>query len=172
MKDALKRGDSQKRTLMGMILTAIKNREFEKRNKLSKTEQNVAKLEEQSKLNDEEIVEVISSEIKKRKDAIEQYEKGGRPELAEGERKEAETLMAYMPEQMSNEQIRKVVRQTIVEMGKPGSESSESLGEKSAKGGQSELLLPGKVIGAVMAKVKGKADGQMVSRIVKGELQK
>src|SRR3989344_8111776 len=149
MKDALKSGDSQKRTLLGMVLSAVKNKEIEKR----------------SELTDEDVIGVISSEIKKRKDAIEQYEKGGRPELAEGERKEAETLMAYMPEQMSNEQIRKVVRQTIVEMGKPGSESSESLGEKSAKGGQSELLLPGKVIGAVMAKVKGKADGQMVSRI-------
>ena len=152
MKDALKSGDSQKRTLMGMILTAIKNREFEKRNKLSKTEQNVAKLEEQSKLNDEEIVEVISSEIKKRKDAIEQYEKGGRPELAEGERKEAEMLMAYMPEQMSEDDVRVEVKKAIAETG--------------AK----DMKEMGKIIGTVMAKIKGKADGQMVSRMVKEEL--
>ena len=154
MKDALKNGDSQKRTLMGMILTAIKNREFEKRNKLSKTEQNVAKLEEQSKLNDEEIVEVISSEIKKRKDAIEQYEKGGRPELAEGERKEAEMLMVYMPEQMSEDDVRAEVKKAI------------------AQTGAKEIKEMGKVIGAVMAKIKGKADGQMVSRMVREELSK
>jgi len=154
MMDALKSGNSQKRTLLGMVLTAIKNREFEKRTKLSKTEKDIAKLEEQSKLNDEEIVEVISSEIKKRKDAIEQYEKGGRPDLAEQEKKEAEMLMTYMPEQMSEEDVRAEVKKAINETG--------------AK----DMKEMGKVIGAVMAKVKGKADGQTVSRIVKEELSK
>ena len=154
MMDALKSGNSQKRTLLGMVLTAIKNREFEKRTKLSKTEKDIAKLEEQSKLNDEEIVEVISSEIKKRKDAIEQYEKGGRPDLAEQEKKEAEMLMTYMPEQMSEEDVRAEVKKAINETG--------------AK----DMKEMGKVIGAVMAKVKGKDDGQTVSRIVKEELSK
>lgn len=154
MKDALKSGNSRKRTLVGMVLTAIKNREFEKRTKLSKTEPDVAKLEEQSKLNDEEIIEVISSEIKKRKDAVEQYQKGGRPELAEQEKKEAEMLMAYMPEQMSEEKVRAEVKKAVSETG------------------ARDMKEMGKVIGAVMAKVKGKADGQMVSRLVKEELSK
>jgi len=154
LKDALKSGDSQRRTVIGMVLAAIKNREFEKRTKLSKTEQDISKLEEQSKLNEEEIIETISSEIKKRKDSIEQYGKGGRPELAEKERKEAEMLMSYMPEQMSEEQIKDEIKKGIAETGAKGMKDM------------------GKVIGAVMAKVKGKADGQIVSRIVKEELTK
>lgn len=157
VKEALKSGDSQKRTLLGMVLSAIKNRELEKRGKIIKTlagqaETDVAKVEEQSKLNDEEVIEVLSSEIKKRRDAVEQFEKGGRPELAEGERKEIETLMAYMPEQMSEEEIRAEVKKTISETG--------------AK----DIKEMGKVIGAVMAKIKGKADGQIVNRLVKEEL--
>ncbi len=154
LKDALKSGDSQKRTVIGMVLAAIKNREFEKRTKLSKTEQDISKLEEQSKLNEEEIIETISSEIKKRKDSIEQYEKGGRPELAEKEKEEAEMLMSYMPEQMSEEQIRDEVKKGIAEIG--------------AK----DMKEMGKVLGAIMPKLKGKADGQMVSRVVKEELSK
>lgn len=138
MKDALKSGNSQKRTLLGMVLAVIKNKEIEKR----------------SELGENDIIAIISSEIKKRKDSVEQYEKGGRPELAEGERKEAEMLMAYMPEQMSEDEIRTEVKKAISEAG--------------AK----DMKEMGKVIGAVMAKVKGKADGQMVSRLVKEELAK
>lgn len=154
LKDALKSGDSQKRSVIGMVLAAIKNKEFEKRTKLSKTEKDISKLEEQSKLNEEEIVEVISSEVKKRKDAIEQYEKGGRPELAEKEKKEAKILKDYMPEQMSEGEIRAEVQKAI-----------SQIGAKDVK----EM---GKVLGALMPKVKGKADGQLVSRIVKEELAK
>ena len=154
LKDALKSGNSQKRTLIGMVLSAVKNREFDKRAKLSKTEPDSAKLDELSKLNDEEVTETISTEIKKRKDSAEQFEKGGRPELAEGERKEIETLIAYMPEQMSEEEIRREVKQAI--------------GETGAK----DIKEMGKVLGLLMSKVKGKADGQLVSQIVKEELAK
>jgi len=138
MKDALKSGDSRKRTLLGMVLSAVKNKEIEKR----------------GELNEEDIVAVVSSEIKKRRDSVEQYQKGGRSDLAEQEKKEAEMLMAYMPEQMSEDEVLSEVKKAISETG--------------AK----DIKEMGKVIGAVMAKVKGKADGQMVSRIVKGELQK
>ncbi len=138
MKEALKSGDSQKRTLLGMVLSAVKNKEIEKRNELT----------------DEDVIGVISSEIKKRKDAVEQFEKGGRPELAEGERKEAEILMTYMPEQMSEEEIRSEIKKVIAETG------------------TKDIKEMGKLIGAVMAKVKGKADGQVVSRLVKEGLSK
>ena len=138
MKDALKSGDSKKRMVLGMVLATIKNKEIEKR----------------SELGDDDLIVVVASEIKKRKDAIEQYEKGGRPELAEGEKKEAEILMAYMPEQMSEDQIREEIKKTI-----------DQIGSK-------EIKEMGKIIGAVMARVKGKADGQMVSRFVKEELSK
>ncbi len=138
MKYALKGGDSQKRTLLGMVLSAVKNKEIEKR----------------SELGDDDVIAVIASEIKKRKDSVEQFEKGGRPELAEGEKQEAEMLMAYMPEQMSEEAVRNEVKKTIAETG------------------IKDIKEMGKLIGAVMAKVKGKADGQVVSRFVKEELSK
>lgn len=138
IKDALKSGDSKKRMVLGMVLAAIKNKEIEKRGELS----------------DDNMIAVIASEIKKRKDSVEQFEKGGRPELAEGERKEAEMLMAYMPEQMSEEDIRTEIKKTIAEMG------------------VKDVKEMGKLIGAVMAKVKGKADGALVSKIVKELLSK
>lgn len=152
VKEALKSGNAEKRMVLGMVLSAVKSRELDKRGRLSKSEPDAAKLEEAMKLNDEEIIEVLSSEIKKRKDSIEQYMNGGRPELAEKEKSEMTMLMDYMPEQMSEDAIRQIVVETIKDMGLPAQ--------------------AGKVIGAVMAKVKGKADGQTVNRLVKEELQK
>lgn len=152
IKEALKAGNSQKRTLLGMVMASIKNREFDKRAKLSKTESDPVKLDEMCKLNDEEIIEAISSEIKKRKDSVEQFEKGGRPELAEQEKQEIDMLMAYMPEQMSEDEIRAEVEKAIKETGAAGIKDM------------------GKVIGAVMAKIKGKAEGQVVNKIVKEKL--
>ncbi len=154
VKDALKSGNSQKRTLLGMVLSSIKNREFDKRGKLSKTESDPVKIEEMMKLNDEEVLETIGSEIKKRKDSVEQFQKGGRPELAEQEQREIEMLMAYMPEQMSEEAIREEVKKAI------------------AESGVTDIKEMGKVLGTLMPKVKGKADGSLVSRLVKEELSK
>ena len=152
VKEALRAGDSEKRVLLGMVLSAVKNREFEKRSKLSKTETDIAKLETENQLNDEEIIEVLSSEIKKRKEAAESYAKGGRQDLAQKEEKESAVLMSYMPEQMPEEKIREIVKNTLSELG------------------LKDIKDMGRAIGAVMAKVKGKADGQTVSRIVKEEL--
>jgi len=149
LKDSLKSGDSQRRSVIGMVLSAVKNREFDKRGKLSKDITDAAELDKAALLNDEEIIEVISSEIKKRKDSISQFESGGRPELAEGEKKEIDMLSPYMPEQMSEDEVREIVKATISETG------------------ASEAKDMGRVIGAVMPKVKGRADGQMVSSIVK-----
>ena len=124
--------------VLGMVIAAVKNKEIEKR----------------SELGDEEIVAVIASEIKKRRDAVAQYEKGGRPELAEQEKQEMDILMGYMPEQMPEEQIREEVKRAIAETG--------------AK----DIKEMGKVLQVLMPKVKGKADGQLVSQIVKEELSK
>jgi|SRR3989344_730936 len=154
VKDALKAGNAEKRMVLGMVMSAIKSRELDKRGKLSKSEPDPVKLEEGSRLNDEEIIEVLSSEIKKRKDSIEQYSNGGRPELAEKEKSEMNILMEYMPEQMSEDAICEEVKKAIEETGASGPKDM------------------GKVIGAVMAKIKGKADGTLVSRLVKEELSK
>lgn len=153
LKDSLKSGQAQKRLVLSLVLSAVKLRELDKRTKLSKTESDLKKLEESSKLNDDEVVEVIFSEVKKRREAIEQYQKGRREELAQKERDELNILMEYMPEQMSEEEIGAEVKKVITETG------------------ASSLKDMGKVIGGVVARVKGRADGQMVSKIVKEELQ-
>ena len=154
LTDSLKSGDQLKRLVLGALLTAIKNRELNKRSQLSKTVFDKAELEEKSKLDDGEILEVVAGEVKKRKDSTEQFRGGGRKDLADKEESEMKILMAYLPEQMSEEEIRKEIQTAISE-----------IGAKTAK----EM---GKVIGAVMPKVKGRADGGTVSRIAKELLSK
>lgn len=152
IKEALKSGNAEKRMVLGLVISAVKLRELDKRNKLSKIETETSKLEDMSQLSDDEILEVLLSEIKKRNDSVDQYKKGGRPELAQKESKEIEILKVYMPEQMSEDAIREEVKRTISQTNASGPRDM------------------GKVIGAVMAKIKGKAEGQIVSRIVKEEL--
>lgn len=135
------------------INASIKNKEIEKRTKLSKTEKDLAKLEELSKLNDEEIIDVISNEAKKRKDSIEEFTKGNRLDLVEKEQKELEILKQYLPEQMSEDAVKDIVKKAIEETGAVGPKDT------------------GKVMAKIMPQVKGKADGTIVSKIV-GELLK
>ncbi|OGH16566.1 MAG: glutamyl-tRNA amidotransferase [Candidatus Levybacteria bacterium RIFCSPHIGHO2_02_FULL_40_18] len=101
---------------------------------------------------DEDVIEVIGREIKKRNEAIELYKQGGRNELAEKEQKELEILKSYLPEQMSEDEVRKLVEEAISSIGASGIQDM------------------GKVMGALMPKVKGKADGTLVSNIVREAL--
>lgn len=139
--------------VLRLIATAIKNREIEKRTKLAKSEP-IEKLEELSQLTDEEIMEVLASEIKKRKGAIEEFKKGNREDLIEKEQKEISVMERYLPAQVAEEEIRKIV---ITAINSSGATSIKEMG---------------RVMGLVMPQVKGKADGEMVSRIVKEELEK
>src|SRR3989344_6898757 len=152
MKEAMKTGDATRRMVLSLLQSAIKNKELEKRSKLSKLGTDAAKFEELSMLSDEEIMDVISSEAKKRKESIESYEKGGREELAQKERDELIILMEYMPEQMPEDEIRTEAKKAISEIG------------------TTDIKEIGKVLGVLMPKLKGRADGQTVSRIVKEEL--
>ena len=152
VKEALKSGNSKKRMVLGLVLSAVKSRELDKRGKLARVETDSVNLEESSKLTEEEIIEVLSSEVKKRKESIESFQKGGREELAQKERDELSILMEYMPEQMSEDAVREEVKEAITKTGASGIKDM------------------GKVIGAVMIKVKGRADGQLVSKLVKEEL--
>lgn len=152
LKEAMKNKDTLFLGVLRMVSTAIKNKEIEKKTKLLKTEPE--KADELSQLTDEEMIGVVSSELKKRKDAAVEYEKGGRPELAEQEKKEAEVLMKYLPEQMSEDEIRKLAAEAIQKVGAIGPQEM------------------GKVMGALMPKVKGKADGAMVQKVVQEELNK
>lgn len=98
---------------------------------------------------DEDVLASISKEIKQRRDSIEEYNKAGRGELAEKEQKELEILQVYMPAQMSEAEVKKIVEQTISAM--------------AAK----TIADTGKVMGALSGKLKGKADMGIVSNLVK-----
>lgn len=104
-------------------------------------------------LADDEVVAVIQREVKKRKEAIEGFEKGGRKELVEKEEGEAKILSAYLPAQLSDEQLQNIVESSIKETG------------------ASSIADMGKVIGLVMSKVKGQADGGKVSALVRDKLK-
>lgn len=146
-----------------MLLASIGTKEKDKRYKLSKgkpdlTEENLVK---ESELTDEQVLETISSEIKKRKDAIALYTQGNRPELAERESKEIEVLKKYLPEQLSEEELKKLVTESIAKI-------KGEMKDPSASSGQ----VMGKVMADLTPKVKGKADGGEVSKLVKELLSK
>ena len=141
-------------SVLRMVMASVFNKEKEKRAKFVKDGEDEAKLDEMSKLTDEEVLEVISSEVKKRKDSIKQYEEGNRQDLADNEKKELEILMEYMPEQMPEDEVRKIISDKIQELGASGPQDT------------------GKVMGAIMGQLKGKADGGMVNKIVGEELKK
>lgn len=103
-------------------------------------------------LTDEEIEKIIAREVKKRNESIAVYEANGRPELAETERKEADILSRYLPEQMSEEELRTIVEAKIMEMGASGPQAM------------------GQVIGAVKQQVGNSADGALIARVVKEKL--
>lgn len=146
---AMKAGNQLKRTVLGSLMAVIKNKELNKRGQLFSSIADTAKLEEAIQLEDAEVLEVIMSEVKKRKDSVEQFGAGGREDLARQEQQEMAILAVYLPEQASEEDIRREVVSAV-----------EQSGAKDIK----EM---GKVIGLVMAKLKGRADGGLVSKLVK-----
>lgn len=157
---ALKQGDEKTSTVLRMALAAVVSKEKEKRYKISKdlpaqagepsvTEEELAK---KSELGEDEIITVISSEIKKRKDAIALYEKGNRQELADKEKEEIDMLQKYLPEQLSQDDLEKLIQESITKIG--------------AK----EMKDMGKVMADLAPKIKGKADTSEVSKIIKAKL--
>lgn len=160
---ALKENKETKVSVLRLLKAAIFNKEKEKRYKISKTEEELdeEELVKKSQLTEEEIVEVIVSEIKKRKEAIDLYEKGNRPELAEKEKMEIKILESYLPKQLSEEEIKKIVQEAIK---KVGVKEMKDYNPPTVPQGKN---IYGKVMAEVMPKIKGKADGSLVSKIVK-----
>lgn len=128
--------------------SVIYNKEIEKKTKLRKAGVSQENLIEQSQLTDDEITEALSSEIKKRKEAKEIYEKGNRNDLAEKEQEEINILFQYMPEQMSEEEIIGLVEEVI---------------DSLLVDNMCELK---EVMKIVSSKVRGRADMRAVSKIV------
>lgn len=135
---AMKEKNENLLSVLRMIKAALKNKEIEL----------------QKPLEEADVIGVLTKEAKKRKESALAFGQGGRPELAEKEKKEYEILNAYLPAQLGEEKIKKIVTETIAEIG------------------AASLSSMGKVIGAVVSKTKGQADGAIVSKIVKEELNK
>ncbi len=112
------------------------------------------KLRPKRDLTDEDVLRVIMSAVKKRKEAIELYQQGGRQDLVEKEQAELEVLQKYLPEQLSEKEIREIIDKTVQQV---GAASIKDLG---------------KVMGPVMAQLKGKADGKLVQSLVRETLAK
>lgn len=140
-KQALSQKDEIKVSTLRMLRSALKNMEIELRPK-------------KKELTDEVVLEVISREVKRRKESIEAFEKGNRLDLAEKEKKELEILSSYLPEQLSDDKIKEIVQVKIAEVGASGPQDF------------------GKVMGLVAKETKGKAEGSKVAGIVKEELNK
>ena len=137
MVDAMRKKEELRLSTLRMAKAALKNKEIEKR----------------SPLDEKEELQVFSTMIKQHKDSIEQFEKGGRRELAKKEADEIAIIEAYMPKAVSDEEILATVRATVVEMG------------------SSTLKDMGAVMKSVMAKFGGaRVDGKVVSEAVKKEL--
>jgi len=141
LNQAVKDNNEIVRSTLRMLLAVINNKEKEKQYK------------KKEDLTEEEIVNIIVSEAKKRRESISEFEKGNRKDLADKEKLELEVLAKYLPEQLSEEEVTSLIKETIEEVG------------------ASSLQDLGKVMGALMPKVKGKADGGLISKIVKDLLQ-
>lgn len=147
-KEAFKAKEQVKLSVLKMVNSEIGNAEINKRAKLIK-DGKAENVETLSILNDEEVLQVISREVKKRKDSIEAFEKAGRSDLAEKEKEELAVLMSYMPEQLSESVIRDLVKKAV---------------EQSGAKGEKEI---GKVMAILSPQVKGKSDGAFVNKIVR-----
>jgi uncharacterized protein YqeY len=137
-KTALRSQDASKVGVLRMLKSALKNKAVEKKTELEEAD----------------VISIIKSEAKKRKESIEAFTKAERHELVEKEKAELKLLDEYLPEQLSDDKIKEVI--TSVRSG---------LDEDDKKNF-------GKVMGAVMAELKGQADGQKVGELVKASLSK
>jgi uncharacterized protein YqeY len=151
---ALKEKNESTVSTLRMVTSSIFNKEMDKRVEVLKGEPSLTEeqLKEKAKLTDEEVLEVLSSEVKKRRDSIAQFEQGGRPELAAGEKAEMDILMKYLPKELTEEEIRMIVKDSIV------------------KSGATTIKDIGIVMKEVSPQTKGKADGNLVAKIVREQL--
>lgn len=138
MKTAMKVHDKDRLAVIRMVRGAIRQAEIDGGHKA---------------LGDEEVIAVISKEVKMRRDSVEAFEKGGRSDLVAQTKKEIDVLMAYLPKQLTEDEVRALVKEAV-----------EQTGAKTPK----EM---GKVMGVLMPKVKGRVDGKLVNALVKSMLQ-
>jgi len=132
-KEAMKAHDEVRKNTISFTRAAIKQVEIDTRKDLE----------------DEDVIPIIAKQVKLRKDALEDFEKGGRKDLADAYRAEIEVLSEYLPRQLAEEEIKDIVRTVAAELG--------------IEGGKENM---GKLMGATMPKVKGVAEGTKVRKII------
>jgi len=137
LKSSMKNKDTIRKNTITMIRAAIKQKE----------------VDERIQLDDDGIIEIISKQLKEKKNVIEDFKRGQRQDLVEQTEKEMEILLEYLPKQLSEEDIRRIVMETVKEVN------------------ASSMKDIGLVMKSVMPKLKGKADGSTVNKIVKEILE-
>ena len=136
MKKALKGNEKLKLSTLRLIRAAIKNAEISKKDKLTK----------------DEVIGIVANNLKKLEESLDIFTKGQRPELADKAKKEIEIVKKYLPEQLSEEEVEKIVKATIIKFGFKG------------------LQDIGPAMKEIMPQLKGKADGKIVNKLVRNLL--
>ncbi|MGH2767187.1 MAG: GatB/YqeY domain-containing protein [Actinomycetota bacterium] len=136
LREALKSGDRTRLATMRLLAAAVKNREVELGHDLT----------------EEEFLEVVGREVKRRKEAAEAFERGDRPELMEKERAEQAILEAYLPEQLSEDEVGAIIEEAITATGASGPDQV------------------GKVMGWIMTRHRGRVDGGRVNALARERL--
>lgn len=133
MKKALKGNEKLKLSTLRLIRAAIKNAEISKKDKLT----------------EDEVIGILTNNLKKLKESLDIFIKGQRPELADEAKKEIEIVKKYLPEQFSEEEVEKIVKETIIKFGFKG------------------LQDIGPAMKEIMPQLKGKVDGKIVNKMVR-----
>ncbi|MBI3803938.1 MAG: GatB/YqeY domain-containing protein [Nitrospirae bacterium] len=135
LKGAMRTGDAARLSVIRLLRSAIKNKEIDKG--------------KGQKLTEEEVLQLISSAMKQRRESIEQFAKGGRQDLVEQEEKELTILQSFLPEQISDEALRIKVQEAI------------------AQSGATDVKEMGKVMKLLIPQLVGKAEGNKISQVVR-----
>jgi uncharacterized protein YqeY len=138
LRQALRDQDTVRKSAIRMAIAALKN----------------ARVDKNADLTEQEAIAVLGKEVKRRRDALAEFEKAGRQELAASESAEIEILEAYLPPALSEQEITALVQEAIAQT---GASSPKQMGQ---------------VMGAVMPRVQGRADGRQVSQIVRDLLSR
>lgn len=133
MKQFMRSGDKFSLSVVRMLRAAIKNVEIDTRRPVE----------------DEGVLDILNREVKQRRDALQEFEKAGRDDLADQARAEIALIQQYLPQQLSDEELQQIVRATVAEVGAVS---------------RSDM---GKVMSALMPKVKGRSDGKKVNEAVR-----
>jgi len=141
-------------TLMQDLKTAMKDKDTIRKNTVTMIRSAILQFEKDNKteLNEDGIMEIIAKELKKRRDVLPEYEKSGREDLIADINREIEILLAYLPKQLTKEELEVIVAEAIAETG------------------ATSMKDMGKIMATVMPKTKGRADGKMINAIVKEKL--